>query len=98
MSASRDPIDLQILSIQNDLSKLSEEIDKLISVTPPGRQRQEVGVGIHKKLKLAKNELVEIANDLRASKKRSAELNKAADQVTDISKQMLIEVFDAKEL
>jgi MoxR-like ATPase len=92
-----NPIDLEIMKIQTDLAKLNRDLDKAIADPGDNEMRQRNGAAIYEKIKSAKEELVDISERLKGSKKRSAKLSEAADQVSNITKRMLSKIFDTSE-
>ncbi len=92
-----NPADVKIRKIQTDLRKLNSELDKIIADPGDQEQRMRAGNGVYEKIKMAKTELIAIAEELKGSKKRSTKLDEAADQVTNITKRMLTKIFETTE-
>lgn len=92
-----NPLDIEIMRIQADLSKLSAEIDSVIGDDVDEEMRQRTGSLIFDKITQAKDELKDISGQLKGSKRRSAKLNAAANQVLNLTNRLLVKIFETSE-
>ena len=92
-----NPLDLEIMTITTDLGKLSREVDAVCADNVDEEMRQRTGAQIYEKIEAAKDELKEIAGKLKGSKRRSAKLHGATDQVMTLTNRLLVKVFGTTE-
>lgn len=97
LTGKSNPLDLEIIKIQEDLGKLSREVDKVVADDVDEEQRQRTGAQIYEKIEQAKDDLKDIAGRLKGSKRRSAKLSTATDQVLNLTNRLLTKVFGTTE-
>lgn len=97
LTGMSNPLDLEIMKIQEDLSKLSREVDAVCADQVDEEMRQRTGAQIYEKIESAKDELKDIAGRSKGTKRRSAKLHPATEQVMTLTNRLLVKVFGTTE-
>lgn len=91
--ALSNPVDIKIGGIQEGLSSLSTEIDRVINDGGDEDQRERSAGEIFTKIDETKDELRSIRDQLSDSNKRSVRLEAATDQLVGLAARVLTKIF-----
>lgn len=94
-----NPIDLEIMEIEKDLGGVSAELDRVINDPQPGDvgMQERIGTQLFEKVEKAMAELTGISARLKGSKKRSAKMESAKEQVLVLLQRLLKRVFNMSD-